>query len=760
MILHAAGANVRVARPDDWLLSILGRILSPESMAAITDSSDGLIWTAVVRLGFLSDEELLSAVAARSHAETAGHLTPTADARNEITLDLARKFQILPLRVGPSFIEIATSNPYDMDCERTLAFVTGRSVRILLAPPMTIARRIEEVYGERQRLKQAETQRLKRAETQSRRFNNEAAGEPVIRLVDRIVSKGIAERASDIHLEPEERGVAVRFRVDGLLRHVMLLPKAVGNPLVSRIKIMARLDIADRLRPQGGHASVGTGSERVDLRVSTLPASHGEKVVIRILDPRSAIRSLESLGLDAIDAPRMQKLLEVREGLVLVTGPTGSGKTTTLYAALTHIQQRGLNVITVEDPVEYRIPGVVQVQINEKAGLTFAAALRSILRQDPDVVLIGEIRDRETAAIAIQASLTGHLVFATLHTNDACSSITRLVDLGVDSAKLAAALKGVVAQRLIRKLCIDCRIVANGGVATQLRESVAGDVMVNTAVGCEGCAMTGYRGRLAVTEIVLADNDLERAIVANASVDALSQVARRNGSRSLWDSGVAHLVCGTTSGDELLRVLEQQPQSVHESASSSTNELWDFFETPATTPAAYDSRRDAASESRDDMTPDAAVTRVVPGVVDVYVIRPLPGGWRVLAVQRAHDTRCPGAWETVHGRLEAGERPEEAAVREVREECGLDVLRLYNVTVQPFYLHILGTVQLAIVFAAFVDEPATVALGEEHQRYEWLAVDDALGRFVWPREREALRQIVQLLSAGDAGAVEDVLRVY
>ena len=238
-----------------------------------------------------------------------------------------------------------------------------------------------------------------------------------------------------------------------MLKEVMVLPKAVGVPLVSRIKIMSQMDIADRLRPQGGRARVAINGARVDLRVSTLPASHGEKVVIRILDSRAALRSVESLGLDPIDGPRMQKLLEVREGLILVTGPTGSGKTTTLYAALRMLQHRGVNIITVEDPVEYRIPGIVQVQIHEKAGLTFASALRSVLRQDPDVVLIGEIRDRETAAIALQASLTGHLVFATLHTNDACSSITRLTDLGVDSAKLAGALKGVVAQRLIRRLC-------------------------------------------------------------------------------------------------------------------------------------------------------------------------------------------------------------------------------------------------------------------------------------------------------------------
>ncbi len=583
------------------------------------------------------------------------------------------------------------------------------------------------------------------------------AGESVIKLVDRLVAAGIDARASDIHLEPEETGIAVRHRIDGLLRHVSLLPKAVGIPLVSRIKIMAKLDIADRLRPQGGHASVALAGARVDLRVSTLPASHGEKVVIRILDQRGAIRSLESLGLDDIDAPRMQRLLEIREGLVLVTGPTGSGKTTTLYAGLRQIQQKGLNIITVEDPVEYRIPGIVQVQINDKAGLSFAAALRSILRQDPDVVLIGEIRDRETAAIAIQAALTGHLVFATLHTNDACSSITRLTDLGVDNAKLAAALKGIVAQRLIRRLCADCRIVANSGAPEQLRPSIADDVLVHTPVGCEACSMTGYRGRLAVTEIVIGDADLERAIVAGTSVDGLASIARRGGSRSLWESGIAHLTAGKTSGDELLRVLEQSVQSPRTPPAS--GELWDLFDNAEESRSRYDSTRadnpTKMSESRERPT-----TSVIAGVVDVYVVRPLPGGWKVLVVQRALGTRCPGAWETVHGRIEPGERPEDAAVREVREETGLTVARLYNVTVVPFYLHMFNAVQLAIVFAALIDEPAAVSLGEEHQAFEWLSPDEASSRFVWPRESESLAHIRQLLRNGNAGPVEDVLRVF
>jgi 8-oxo-dGTP pyrophosphatase MutT (NUDIX family) len=456
---------------------------------------------------------------------------------------------------------------------------------------------------------------------------------------------------------------------------------------------------------------------------------------------------------------RIADIVSRPTGALLVTGPTGSGKSTTLFASLAQINRPEINIITVEDPVEYRIPGIVQVQINDKAGLSFAAALRSILRQDPDVVLIGEIRDRETAAIAIQAALTGHLVFATLHTNDACSSITRLADLGVDSAKLAAALKGIVAQRLIRGLCPDCRIVANSGAPEQLRPSIAEDVMVYTSVGCASCGLTGYRGRLAVTEIVIGDSELERAIAAGISADGLAVIARRAGSRSLWDSGVAHLTAGKTSGDELLRILEQAP-AAERSATSQSNDLWGLFDDASAASNDYDSSDvdNPGAQTVTDMPQSS--TPIVAGVVDVYVIRPLTDGWKVFVAQRSLDTRCPGAWETVHGRIETDERPEDAAAREVREETGLRIARLYNVTVQAFYLHMFQAVQMAIVFAAFVDEPAEVTLGEEHQRFEWLSPDEALERFVWPREREALTHIRHLLKGGDAGPVEDVLRVF
>lgn len=723
---------------DEWVLPIIEELASAEAASQAEQAANGSAWDAALRLRLVPETDLLDAISTKLSTPVALSLEVTLEAKALVPERIARRYQVLPLVVAGHTLDVASANPWDLDAERTVAFVSGKSVRVWLAAPRDVSDGIDRAYAS-----------LSDSSTEARNPIGRINGEPVVRLVDRVVSSGIEQGASDIHLEPEEDGIAVRYRVDGILRHVMLLPKAVGVPLVSRIKIMARMDIADRLRPQGGHASVGAGAARIDLRVSTLPASHGEKVVIRILDPKAAVRTVESLGLDPVDERRIRRLLDTREGLVLVTGPTGSGKTTTLYAMLRQIQQKGLNIITVEDPVEYRIPGVVQVQINEKAGLSFASALRSILRQDPDVVLIGEIRDRETAAIAIQASLTGHLVFATLHTNDACSSITRLTDLGVDSARLAAALKGVIAQRLIRKLCPECRVVANDGPPAQLRETVAGDLMVYTPVGCERCAMTGYRGRVAVMEIVVADSELERSIAAGAPVDAMTDIARRSGCRSLWESALERLSAGETSGDELLRVLDQDSPVDHPGPP--------IIEPRRNASEAFDSSYDP---SQVFLPHDDSMTQVIPGVVDVYVIRPLPEGWKVLAVQRSQNTRCPGAWETIHGRLNAHELPEDGAVREVREETGLDVARLYNVTVQPFYLHTFGSVQLAIVFAAFVEEPAGVHLGQEHQNHEWLTPHEASSRFIWPREKEALSHILHLLAGGNAGPVEDVLRVF
>ncbi len=316
------------------------------------------------------------------------------------------------------------------------------------------------------------------------------------------------------------------------------------------------MDIADRLRPQDGRARIGINGVPVDLRISTLPSAVGEKVVVRVLDSSRTVLDLSSLGLNTDEVEGIRTLLEYRDGVILVTGPTGSGKTTTLYSAIRHVQSEGVNIVTVEDPVEYRLQGIVQVQVHEKAGLTFAAALRSILRQDPDVVLVGEIRDRETATIAIQASLTGHLVLSTLHTNDAANAVTRLVDIGVESYKIASALRGVVAQRLMRRLCTTCKEVWVEAIPEKLHRWIPPDTPLYRAVGCPECAMTGYQGRFSILEVLNITPEVERAITNDESAERIAEAGRKAGMRSLWESGLAHVLRGESTIDELLRVVD------------------------------------------------------------------------------------------------------------------------------------------------------------------------------------------------------------
>ena len=551
---------------DEWLLPTLEGVLPPERIAALKAEATESYWETAVRRGLITEEALLEALAKRFRMRVANVMSVTQAARELVPEQLARKYRVLPLAITDSTLDIATADPHDLDCERTLAFATGRTVRMQLASPLRIADRLEEVY----RLDNAVDKLLQKVagkyEVQTQAPAEEisdialsadsANARPLIQLVDHILAEGIASRASDIHLEPEESGVAIRYRIDGVLRQSMVLPRAVGVPLVSRIKIISGLDIADRLRPQDGRSRVTVNGANVDLRVSTLPASHGEKIVIRILDARSTVLSIDSLGLNPDEKDRIIQLLQMREGVILVTGPTGSGKTTTLYSMLRHAQARKVNIVTVEDPVEYRLAGIVQVQVNEKAGLTFASALRSILRQDPDIVLVGEIRDKETATTAVQASLTGHLVLSTLHTIDAASSVTRLVDIGIESYKLAGALKGIVAQRLIRLLCKTCKQPVTDPVPDRLRRWVPEGATLYREVGCNECSQTGYRGRRAITEVLITTPELERRVTSNESGERLAEAARDGGMKSLWESGVQHAVRGDTSFDELLRILE------------------------------------------------------------------------------------------------------------------------------------------------------------------------------------------------------------
>ncbi len=447
-----------------------------------------------------------------------------------------------------------------------LSFATGLEVRMLLASPAKIREQLDEVYRPEDvvaklldgMVGEAEVSQIMEAQEDEVSFAAaEAAKRPIIKLVDTLLADGIASRASDIHIEPVEGGLVVRYRIDGVLRQVMRIPRSAGIPLVSRIKIVSGMDISDRLRPQDGRTRMLVNKDPVDLRVSTLPATHGEKIVIRVLNTQSTVLSLDALGLMASEREAVEALLRNKEGIILVTGPTGSGKTTTLYATLRAIQSEGVNIVTVEDPVEYRLgANIVQVQTNERAGLTFATALRSILRQDPDVVLVGEIRDGETAQIAIQASLTGHLVLSTLHTNDAPNSVTRLTDMGMEGYKIASALRGVVAQRLVRRLCPVCREVATDPPPPRVAEWIPDGATLYRAVGCPECTQTGYRGRLGVVEILTMSPELERLIGSGATADTIAQAARVNGMRSLFESAIDRALLGLTSIEEVMRVTD------------------------------------------------------------------------------------------------------------------------------------------------------------------------------------------------------------
>ncbi|MDR7491976.1 MAG: type IV-A pilus assembly ATPase PilB [Armatimonadota bacterium] len=485
--------------------------------------------------------------------------------------ELVQKYQVFPLRQVGSTLTLALSDPTIILAIDDVQFATGLHVVPVLASEAAVRDAIERHY---QVEHSAHLDELLRTEQQLGadalelvertqkvdigELGEQAGAAPVIRLVNLILADAIRKRASDIHLEPQDGVFQVRYRIDGVLHDVMAPPKTLEPAIVSRVKIMANLDIAERRLPQDGRISVRLGAREVDVRVSTLPTTLGEKVVLRILDRAGVVLDLGRLGFEDDDRARFERAIRTPYGMILVTGPTGSGKSTTLYAAVSVINHPDINILTVEDPVEFNLPRVNQVQVREDIGLTFSAALRAFLRQDPDVILVGEMRDTETAQIAVRAALTGHLVFSTLHTNDAPSTVTRLLDMGIPPFLVSSSLLLVVAQRLCRRICLECREVVEPPFSVLLEAGFTPEeaeaVRLYRGSGCHACAGTGYRGRTAIHEILEVTPEIQEAIVAQRPAADLRAIALKQGLRTLRQSGLRKAARGITTLDEVLRV--------------------------------------------------------------------------------------------------------------------------------------------------------------------------------------------------------------
>ena len=474
---------------------------------------------------------------------------------------LARRFQVLPLRESDRQIVIACSDPMNDEIERGIAFASGRMPLFEVASPSAIAAALERAYGGTASADAPAAaaggddavQLVQSSSKENSHDDGEAA--PVVKLTNIILRNAAHERASDIHFEPAAGTGTVRFRVDGVMRVHMRMPMLALSRVVSRIKIMGQMDIADRLRPQDGRASFEVDGLSVDLRISTVPTREAEKCVIRLLRGASN-DTLTSLQLPERDLKLIRSLIGNRNGVVVVTGPTGSGKTTTLYSIIRELNTGETNISTVEDPIEYELPGITQMQVESKRDFTFATALRAILRQDPDVILVGEIRDGETAAIAVQASMTGHLVLTTLHTNDAASAVARLVDIGVERPAISATLRGVIAQRLVRRVCPHCaeKITELNDEERALAKSY-GMAPVVRARGCARCGQSGYQGRLAILEILTMNQQLQQLVATGASAPEMQRAAVQAGMRSLLMSALGRVADGLTTLQEVERVV-------------------------------------------------------------------------------------------------------------------------------------------------------------------------------------------------------------
>lgn len=466
---------------------------------------------------------------------------------------MAKRYQVLPFLKEGGKLMVAMADPLDYFAIEDLRMSTGFRIEPAISTRDELQRAIARHYGMRDSMNQMLVELPTQEEIEETEITDEDS--PIVRLVNQMIQQAVALRASDIHMDPGENNLTIRYRIDGTLRTERIIPKQMQGFITARLKIMARLNIAERRLPQDGRIKMQFDYKMVDIRVSSLPTMHGEKIVLRLLDLSTGVKSVDALGFSEGNAEAFKEMIARPYGILLITGPTGSGKTTTLYSALNQLNVESANIITVEDPVEYQLEGVNQVHVNSAIGLTFAAGLRSILRQDPNIVMVGEIRDAETAEIAVRASLTGHLVLSTLHTNDAISSVSRLRDMGVEPYLIASSLIGVVAQRLVRKICTDCKETYKPSEqeAIMLRSLGLPADELHRGRGCGSCSSSGYRGRIAIHEVLSIDDHLRQLITNTASVEELRVAGKARGLVQLMDDGLLKVSQGITTLQEVMR---------------------------------------------------------------------------------------------------------------------------------------------------------------------------------------------------------------
>jgi type IV pilus assembly protein PilB len=538
---------------------------------AIQRKEGGVIGDILVRLGYVSREEILLALGAQMGAEVVdlNELEVAPEVLQKVPAAMAKTYNVIPIKLDGNVLTVAMANPQDVNVLDDLRYALHCEVQAAVASEEGIRAALDRYYGHRQEslgtvLTQMESDELKFEEAQSgtkrrgQAYNVEDINAaPVVNLLNQILKMAIKAQASDIHFEPFENEFKVRYRVDGVLYEMQSPPLHLASPLISRIKVLSNLDISETRLPQDGRILLSVGGKPVDLRVSTLPTIFGESVVMRVLD-RSVVKlDLDNIGLREEEMKMLKNLINLPHGIIIVTGPTGSGKTTTLYSCLNYANDVRWKIITTEDPVEYDLDGIVQCQINEDIGVTYASLLRSILRQDPDTILVGEVRDLETAQIAVEAALTGHLVFSTLHTNDAPSAITRLLDLGVEPFLICASMEAIIAQRLVRRICAKCKeeVAPTEEMLMELGltpREVRGKKFC-WGKGCANCNNTGYKGRMAIFEMMLVTDRIKELVMKQASTEQIRHVAREQGMRTLRESGLLAIFDGHTTIEEVVR---------------------------------------------------------------------------------------------------------------------------------------------------------------------------------------------------------------